>query len=107
MSNADLYVEQRVANEKPSALVAYILWFFLGFFGAHRFYLGKIGSGLCMLALFGIGTITAPVLIGWIPLFIVGLWWVIDLLTIPRMIRGDMRDIREKAYEHLSRSTRR
>ena len=32
-----LYIEQRVANEGRSALLAYLLWFFLGFFGVHRF----------------------------------------------------------------------
>ncbi|MFT5213134.1 MAG: TM2 domain-containing membrane protein YozV [Patiriisocius sp.] len=51
--------------------VAYLLWFFLGAFSAHRFYLGKIGSGILYLftfQLFGIG-------------------WVIDLFIL-----GDMVD---------------
>jgi len=41
-----------------SKLVAYILWFFLGFLSLHRFYLGKVGSGILYLVtfqLFGIG----------------------------------------------------
>ncbi len=37
--------------EKKSLLVAYLLWFFLGYVGAHRFYLGKLISGLVMLVL--------------------------------------------------------
>lgn len=40
--------------------VAYLLWFFLGIFSAHRFYLEKIGSGILYLLtfqLFGIGWI--------------------------------------------------
>lgn len=39
---------------------AWVLLTFLGFFGAHRFYLGKIGTGLLYLftlGLFGIGII--------------------------------------------------
>ena len=46
---------------------AYLLWFFLGGFSAHRFYLGHIGIGILYLVtfqLFGIGWI--------IDLFILG-----------------------------------
>ena len=43
-----------------SKIVAYLLWFFLGFFSAHKFYLEKMGIGilyLFTLQLFGIGWI--------------------------------------------------
>lgn len=98
MSDIDLYAEQRVANEAPSPIVAYALWFFLGYLGAHRFYLGRIGTGMIMLLLFGIGTLTAPVLIGWVPLALVGLWWVIDLILISGIIREERDEIRREAY---------
>lgn len=84
-----LYIEQRVANESRSALVAYLLWFFLGFFGAHRFYLGRWGSGLVQLVLFGIGSALTFVLVGYLPLALLGLWWLIDALLIPGMISSD------------------
>lgn len=89
-----LYIEQRVANEAPSALVAYLLWFFLGMFGAHRFYLGRWGSGLMMLVLFGIGSALTFVLVGYLPLALVGLWWLIDALLIPSMIAADRAVLR-------------
>lgn len=43
-----------------SKTVAYILWFFLGFFSVHRFYIGKVGTGLLYLVTFQLFTI------GWI-----------------------------------------
>lgn len=84
-----LYIEQRVANESRSALVAYLLWFFLGFFGAHRFYLGRWGSGLVQLVLFGIGSALTFLLVGYLPLALLGLWWLLDALLIPGMISSD------------------
>jgi len=81
-----LYIEQRIANERKSALVAYLLWFFVGMLGAHRFYLGRWVSGLIMLVLFGIGSALSFILVGYLPLAIVGLWWLIDALLIPGMI---------------------
>jgi TM2 domain-containing membrane protein YozV len=48
-----------IAHDTHSKTVGYLLWIF-GFTGAHRFYLGKIGTGLLWLVtggLFGIGWI--------------------------------------------------
>jgi hypothetical protein len=50
-----------------SKVVAYLLWFFLGFLGVHKFYLEKIGIGVLYLFTFGIFGI------GWlVDLFILG-----------------------------------
>jgi TM2 domain-containing membrane protein YozV len=34
-------------------LPAFLMCFFLGWFGIHRFYVGKIGSGIAQLLTFG------------------------------------------------------
>ncbi len=50
--------------------VAYLLWFFLGIFSAHRFYLGKTGSAILYLLtgqIFGIG-------------------WLVDLFLLSGMV---------------------
>ena len=69
---------------KRSALIAYLLWFFLGLFGVHRFYLGKFGSGFAMLALHGFSWLTVWILVGWIGFGLLGLWWLIDALLNSR-----------------------
>ena len=54
-------------------LAALLLCWILGVFGAHRFYLGKTGTGILMLITLG----------G------LGIWYLIDLILI---ITGNMRD---------------
>lgn len=71
--------------EKKSLLVAYLLWAFLGYVGAHRFYLGRPLSGFIMLLLSGV-TLLLAFASFWLLSFlwvIVAVWWVIDALLIP------------------------
>ena len=51
-------------------LTAYLLWWFLGFIGIHKFYLGKTGMGIAYIftwGLFGIG-------------------WLIDAFTLGKQV---------------------
>ncbi len=50
-----------------SGVTAWVLCIFLGYLGAHRFYVGKIGTGILMLLTFG----------GF------GIWYVYDYYSIP------------------------
>jgi len=53
-----------------SKTIAYLLWFFLGIFSAHRFYLGKFGSGIFYLLTLQLG----------------GIGWLIDLFLLGGMV---------------------
>ncbi|WP_410216253.1 TM2 domain-containing protein [Paracoccus sp. (in: a-proteobacteria)] len=92
----ELLIEQRVANEAKSPLVAYLLLIFLWGFGVHRMYLGRWMSGLLMLAIWAVGWLLTPVLIGWPAVGFVAIWCVIDLFLIPGMIAADREDIRRR-----------
>ena len=74
------------ANKK-SAGIAYLLWFFVGLFGGHRFYLGRTGSGLSMAIIFVISLILTAAVIGFFGLLAVGIWALIDALLIPGMVQ--------------------
>jgi TM2 domain-containing membrane protein YozV len=53
-------------RSERKGLVALLLCLFLGGLGVHRFYVGKAGTGVLMLLTLG----------G------LGVWWLIDLITI-------------------------
>lgn len=71
---------------RKSMGVAYLLWFFLGMFGAHRFYAGRTGSAVILLMLSLIGFVLSFVLIGFVVLIVPALWVLIDAFLIPGMI---------------------
>lgn len=66
-----------------STVLAYVLWFFLGQLGIHKFYLAQPVQGIFYLLLGLIGWATVGILVGWI--FLVPLWILmfIDLFVIP------------------------
>jgi TM2 domain-containing membrane protein YozV len=75
------------ANKK-SVVVAYLLWFFVGSLGGHRFYLSKIGSAVAqlLLTIFGVLLLFAFGL-GVVLLIPVWIWVLVDAFLIPGWIR--------------------
>ncbi|MDE1896450.1 MAG: TM2 domain-containing protein [Rhodospirillales bacterium] len=80
-------IEQRVANDGPSTALAYLFWFFLGIFSAHRFYLGRPGSAILQI-------LSYFIVIGFI-------WLLIDAFLIPGMIRERQEGIRQRVRMDL------
>jgi TM2 domain-containing membrane protein YozV len=74
------------ANKK-SGLVAYLLWFFVGMFGAHRFYLGSTGPAIAQLVITLVSIVLTFVLVGVFGLIAVGIWVLIDAFLIPGMLQ--------------------
>ncbi len=78
MENQAIIIEQK--SDKDFVLTI-LLCFFIGSLGIHRFYLGKIGTGILMLITFG----------GF------GLWTLIDLIFI---VTGNFKDKQGRKIRH-------
>ena len=88
----------RYDAEKRSVIIAYLLWFFLGYLAFHRFYLSRWISGLIFLALMGIGFVLSFVIVGYLILAPMFLWWLIDALLIPGMVSSRNREVQESGF---------
>ena len=83
----DRYSSHDVGPPVASTLITYLVWFFLGNLGGHRFITGRVGTGLIMLLLHGVGWLTWWFGLGFIIWGFVGIWWLIDGLLIPGWLR--------------------
>ncbi len=73
MADTDVQKMMQYDANKKSVLVAYLLWFLVGVFGMHRFYLEKKGTGAAILVI--------TLLIITIPISVI--WCFVDLFLIP------------------------
>ncbi|MGI4878019.1 MAG: hypothetical protein ACRYG4_11110 [Janthinobacterium lividum] len=71
------------ASATGMTVIVYLIWFFLGNLGVHRMVTGRVGSGLVMLLLHGLGWLTFWFGLGFLIWGVVGLWWLVDALLIP------------------------
>ncbi|TBL70544.1 TM2 domain-containing protein [Paenibacillus thalictri] len=77
-TDQQLMVNSEFEKKKKSKPIAFVLWFFLGGLGIHRFYLGDIG--------YAIGLIVV-LIISWLTFFIlfflpIGIWLLVELFLI-------------------------
>ncbi len=57
-------------------LISYMLWWFLGIFGAHRFFNRHWLSGLLMMFTGGM----------------CGIWWIIDAFLMPSIVEENINE---------------
>lgn len=92
------YLDQkRIESCQLNMTIAYLLWAFLGFFGAHRLYCKK-PYGIAILILEIVGLFTLIVAIGIIPLFIVFIWWLIDSVQVFKWVNEYNLKLVEQYY---------
>lgn len=81
--------ELNVVVSQKERLVAFLLCFFLGVFGAHRFYAGRTLSAVNILVLNIIGWFTSFLGVGLVLIGIASFWVFIDFIII---IIGKFKD---------------
>lgn len=74
-----------MTKKQKSGGVAWLLWFFIGALGGHRFYLGRTGTGVAMLLTLG----------G------LGFWVLVDLFLLSGMIRDTNEKIENEIISEL------
>lgn len=88
---ADARAQMMYDANKKSVGASYLLWFFLGGLGVHRFYLNQTGTGVAQLLLG---------LLGWLPLFlgwvVLGIWLIVDLFLIPGIAANENMKIADR-----------
>lgn len=109
----------KMRTEK-SMILAYVIWFFLGQFGVHRMYLGRVRSGLMMLGLLisvffiflliGLseeaGTLNDTALmimsVSSISMLVIWFcWYIVDIVLIAVMVSKDNNEARKSNPEHM------
>lgn len=80
--SADTQALMAFETSKKSTGVAYLLWFFTGGIGGHRFYMGRTGSAVFQLILSILGWTTVWFGLGFLFLIPLGIWLLIDAFTL-------------------------
>ena len=85
-------LQERVKEHRPSVVIAYLLWAFVGGLGLHKFYIGKYPQGVVYLVSWGFGMalITSGgsgSSIGGLIILGVFIALIVDLFLLPSQIR--------------------
>lgn len=83
-------VETELERRGKNKVLMYVLWWFLGVFGGHRFYLGDIGYAIGMLLTFG----------GF------GIWWLIDVFLIGSRLEKQTNQLEIEIINQVKAATK-
>lgn len=85
--------------KEKSLGTAYLLWFFVGGLGAHRFYLGYGNSGMAQVMLLVLSwmLLLSGALWAAAGLFVGALWLLVDVFMIPGLTREANNRLRRRA----------
>lgn len=72
-----MLLDSEVKSNGKNMLVAYVLWYFLGMVGGHRFYMGNTGSAVAQLILS----------ISIIGLVVTSIWWIVDAFLLHNKVK--------------------
>ena len=85
-----LLLESEVKSQGKNMIVAYILWYFLGVVGGHRFYMGKIGTAVTQLAT------PTPM---W--LIVTGIWWIVDAFLVHTWVKQHNAEVENRVIDRI------
>lgn len=107
-------------RRRKSTGVSYALWFFLSWLGIHKFYLGRITTGILyvvapwiLILVFVVGFVMvesnpeaggATAGLSLLALFAYGVWWVVDLFTIPKQVNAYNENLELEIISSLNAS---
>ncbi|TJY39894.1 TM2 domain-containing protein [Cohnella pontilimi] len=86
-----MLLESEVKSQGKNMFLAYVLWYFLGLLGGHRFYMQKKGSAVAMLIL----SITV------IGLIVTGIWIIVDAFLLHTWVKDHNRQLEYKLVHEI------
>lgn len=86
-----MWLDTELKARSKNIALAYVIWFFFGIFGGHRFYMQKKGSAVAMLVLTlsGVGAIASFI------------WFVIDAFGLHEWVSEDNRMLEYRLITYL------
>ncbi|MFB5269589.1 TM2 domain-containing protein [Paenibacillus enshidis] len=87
-----MLLESEVKARGKNMVVAYVLWYFLGMFGGHRFYMKKTGSAVAQLIL----SITV------IGMIVTSIWWVVDAFLLHTWVKDHNERVEDRLIHEIT-----